>query len=233
MALPTVADIPYTLTQEIDSFGRKSAPERTRKEEPDSERAFMSDRGTAQHRIARWLNQATGGNQAQSGAIDITPATIEGAVRYATGGTGTFIMDVLSTAGQALGEEKVKSQNAPFLKALYGEVDSKAIIRDFYENRDEIEKSYAQLMAATKMGVPIPKSKQNDALYELGGYLQGIQKGLTELRKWEVDAVSREMSDDPEARKSGKADREKVEAEKAKLMRAFNKHYRKTWGAAE
>lgn len=233
MALPTVADIPYTLTQEIDSFGRKAAPEKTRKEEPDSERAFMSDRGTAQHRVARWLNQATGGNKAQSGAIDITPATIEGAVRYATGGTGTFIMDVLSTAGQALGEEKVKSQNVPFLKALYGEVDSKAIIRDFYENRDEIEKSYAQLMAATKMGVPIPKSKQNDALYELGGYLQGIQKGLTELRKWEVDAVSREMSEDPEARKSGKADRERVEAEKAKLMRAFNKHYRKTWGAAE
>lgn len=233
MALPTVADIPYTLTQEIDSFGRKAAPEKTRKEEPDSERAFMSDRGTAQHRVARWLNQATGGNKAQSGAIDITPATIEGAVRYASGGTGTFIMDVLSTAGQALGEEKVKSQNVPFLKALYGEVDSKAIIRDFYENRDEIEKSYAQLMAATKMGVPIPKSKQNDALYELGGYLQGIQKGLTELRKWEVDAVSREMSEDPEARKSGKADRERVEAEKAKLMRAFNKHYRKTWGAAE
>lgn len=233
MALPTVADIPYTLTQEIDSFGRKAAPEKTRKEEPDSERAFMSDRGTAQHRVARWLNQATGGNKAQSGAIDITPATIEGAVRYATGGTGTFIMDVLSTAGQALGEEKVKSQNVPFLKALYGEVDSKAIIRDFYENRDEIEKSYAQLMAATKMGVPIPKSKQNDALYELGGYLQGIQKGLTELRKWEVDAVSREMSEDPEARKSGKADRERVEAEKAKLMRAFNKHHRKTWGAAE
>jgi hypothetical protein len=41
------------------------------------------------------------------------------------------------------------------------------------------------------------------------------------------------MSDDPEARESGKADREKVEIEKAKLMRAFNKHYRKTWGEAE
>lgn len=229
MAAPTILDLPIQIGFEVSSFGSKSAPPRSDfYPKPDSERVFLGDSGTAQHRLARWLNAKTGGSEAQSGGIDIVPATFETAVRGATGGVGTFAMDVVNTLAQMIDPvDDVQARNVPWFKAVYALQDERTTSRQFYENRQEIEQDYKQMTAAMKLGIKVDMDDpENKALLKIGKQMTMVNEFMQKLRKAEVAIIENDKM--PETEK--KARRKELAMQREKLMKSFNKSFNEVWG---
>ncbi|MCA3219997.1 MAG: hypothetical protein ING59_15875 [Burkholderiales bacterium] len=230
-AAPTVLDLPIQLATERSGWGRPAVSTRSPYDErPDSERYFLSDAGTAQQRIAQWLNASTGGDRARSGAIDVAPGTLETAVRSATGGLGTFLADVASTVGQ-LGDSTatVNPANVPIFKALYGQHDNRTDQARFYENRKEIEQRYRQGLAAIKLGIRVDlDDPENKAVMQLGETLVLLNRHLGQLRRAEIAVIENAKLGDEAKR----LERERIDNERTKLMRAFNKTFTETFRPA-
>jgi hypothetical protein len=228
---PTIADLPIQLATERNSWGRPSVPQRSAWDaRPDSERLFLSDAGTAQQRIAQWLNSASGGDRARPGAIDVAPGTIETLVRGATGGLGTFLADVVNTVGQ-LGDSTapVNPSNVPIFKALYGQNDNRTDQARFYENRRAIEERYKQNLAAMKAGLPVDLSDPEDrAVMELGETLGLVSRFLSQLRRAEIAVIEADKPDDWK-----RLERERIDAQRTALMRSFNKSFNETFKPAK
>ncbi|WP_373069802.1 LPD38 domain-containing protein [Sulfurimonas sp.] len=78
--------------------------------------------------IAKTLNTATGGDQFNSGAIDISPNTLDYLFEYATGGLGKFISRSADAAVKSYKGEDLDVNKIPFVRAAVGETREKAAL---------------------------------------------------------------------------------------------------------
>jgi hypothetical protein len=226
---PTATDLAINIATETNSFGEPAAPRKDdRYPRPDSERFFMGAAGTTEQKIARWMNAQTGGNQAQSGRIDVAPATLTTLARGATGGTGQFVLDTFNTVAQLTDSTaEVNPRNIPFFKSVYGVSDERLTSRQFYANKDEIEENYRQLMMAMKAGIKVDfNDPENRALVMLGKHMDAVGEQLSDIRKWEVSIV-----EDPKLTdKQKELKRKEVAAVREKVMKGYNAQFAKVWG---
>ena len=93
-----VAAMPTTLKPALQSAlnvnyrGGQIVPEsKFERANPDAYKAQRRNRTGWASDLAIWLNEATGGNRARSGYIDISPETINHWIRGYTGGIGSFV----------------------------------------------------------------------------------------------------------------------------------------------
>ena len=106
---------------------------------PDSQ-LFFEHRVSPQSRaITTWLNNVTGGNEIESGWVDISPATLDHLYEAFTGQTGKFIERSYRTGKQLFKDGKVeKWKDVPILRQIIGEPYP---YTTYYKMRDLIDES--------------------------------------------------------------------------------------------
>lgn len=138
---PTAIDPAVDLTLNRDFTDRPIMPENNPfgPPEPDSQRAWP---GVGPHwkAIAEFLGEATGGNDIEEGAIDVSPETLEYLSGVAFGAAGAFVDRVVSLPMKAA-QGDLDSNDIPFARKVSG---SKAQWVDkglYYERTAEVEQA--------------------------------------------------------------------------------------------
>ena len=72
--------------------------------------------------------------------LDVNPSEIEHLITGYTGGTGRFVTDLVTTAGQLVTDEEVDFKNVPFINSFIKKTPEKkwTILREYYDLKDEI-----------------------------------------------------------------------------------------------
>jgi hypothetical protein len=226
--LPTIADLPYQISEGVNSFGRPSAPERSPFDvRPDSSRMFTSQMNTVSEKLAKALNELGGGNEAKAGKIlgvetSVTPGTIQTLISGTTGGLGSFVEQVGSSVVAMTGDEKdVKASKIPFLNKFYGEVDEDANIRGAGDRMREIKKLSDQVKAQQKVGLDPELDKDEKRLISLANMQDAYQKQQTLMRKAEVAIIK----DDKMTEAEKTLQRRQIKVERDRLATEVNREY--------
>jgi hypothetical protein len=229
-ALPTIADLPYQIAENIDSFGRPSSPEKASWDtRPDSSRMFTSQINTVPEKIAKALNELGGGNEAKAGKImgietSVAPGTIKTLIGSTTGGLGTFIEQVGSSIVAATSDEKdLKAAKVPFLNKFYGEVDEGANIGGASDRMRKVRESVAELEAQYKLGLSPEIGSEEKRMMMLAEASKNYQKAISEMRKDEIEVAKSDM---PEAQK--KLLNQQIRVQRDKLATVVNRVYLKS-----
>jgi hypothetical protein len=106
---------------------------------PDSYRHWQSTPD-----IFRWVadmaNKATGGNEIEPGALDMSPDTYEHLWGFVSGGIGRFFGRVADTAGKvATGRmDEIEPENVPWVRSFYGRLDEDSHRAEYYRQREQV-----------------------------------------------------------------------------------------------
>lgn len=69
--------------------------------------------------VAKWLSDATGGDDYKGGAIDLNPAQVEYILKGMIGGPYSFVDKFVKTAKMTFGAQPVEAKDIPFANRLY------------------------------------------------------------------------------------------------------------------
>lgn len=186
----------------MNSFGQQMYPEDERNPNaPDASKFFASQAGTIFQKAAEKLNQWTGGSKFTSGAIDLTPATIENLVRTYGGGPASFVLDLLNAeyARQTIKRPDLDARRLPFVKQLYGQIDAESDRMAGFDRMKDIASKVDPIVAAVKAGDNEEASKlfkEAGPIATLGGALKEARSELSDVRKAELAVINSEVSDD-------------------------------------
>lgn len=204
-AAPTVAD-PFVqwaenkswtgapLRREQPRFGRE-VPEYTLTQRRDSEFAKAT---------AKWLNDATGGDDVAPGTLDFPPALFDHIVRSATLGTGQTISQVADFATKSVLGEEISRNAVPLLNRFMGDVDDTIRSREFWDRYSKAKVLLDQATAYRKQGRDDKAEEligENRALIDLAKGYKAQSKPLRALNKerQEVELGDAEYADRREA----------------------------------
>ena len=180
--LPTV----FTPLREIDKnenfFGgpiyRENFPTGTQL--PESQMSMASTKapfiGTA-----KAINKFFGGNEQESGDVDISPDVLEHLAEFALGGAGQFYLRSGNALEKWAKEEDLKAREIPFLRKVRGEPDDNLSLSDFYERKKILEQKEARvnfLRGAERVAY----RKENANYIKALGHLDRAEERLRELR---------------------------------------------------
>jgi hypothetical protein len=201
-AVPDVLNAPAQALLNINSFGRAMYPERGQQDEniSDSSKFFAGQAGTIFQRAAATLNEKTGGNEFKGGLLDFTPATLENLARSYGGGPVSFALDMANMVyvRQSIERPDIDIRRAPFIKQLYGEIDSETDRQAGFQRLDKIHEVLDPIAAAKSAKRPeLAAAMREEAgpVGNLGGVLKVINKQLTTLRKQELAIIANDESD--------------------------------------
>jgi N12 class adenine-specific DNA methylase/predicted RNA methylase len=97
---------------------------------PDSELA-MRDTSAFSRAVARWLNDVTGGDEVASGAVDVSPATLDHWMGWAGGGTGRFVNRVADLPARVGGDGELRASAVPVANRFVGQPSETINAREF------------------------------------------------------------------------------------------------------
>jgi len=151
---PTVLD-PFLQTGEnIDWTGRNIKPPINpydRSPKPESQNYYGSAPGWAK-KVAKQVNELTGGSNAVPGALDFSPNYYDHWFRFVTGGVGNFVAEAFGTSKKLVTQEEIESHEVPFWGKLKGEVNEASTYSMFNEYMQEIEYALEDLEDAKSLG---------------------------------------------------------------------------------
>lgn len=135
---PTILDPIIQLAENKKFSGapiRKEQPAYQPKK-PDSQLYFESVRPTSKA-FTDWMNKLTGGNEIESGTIDINPENVDFLIDFIGGGSGKFINNTITTGTELLTKGDFPDiKNIPIAREFIGEggkTQTKNIIYEMYE----------------------------------------------------------------------------------------------------
>lgn len=184
---PSLGDVLIQLTTGTNSFGRPVAPFKSDFDpKPDSENYNLRQAGGTALKVARWMNWASGGNEARSGAIDVSAGTIENVIRNMTGGTGQFVYDTMNLGWKAVdsatgGAPDISPRDIPLARRVYGELGSDVDQGIFYENRKKVQDAAKNVKGEAALGIESPPS--DIAMAGLNSGASRITQQLSKIRK--------------------------------------------------
>ena len=113
--------------------------------------AYSSRRSTNEvfKHTAQFLNDATGGSEFRSGAVDMSADRIDYLLAYFMGGVGRFFGDSSDVVGKMLLDKEIRKTDMPILSTFFKEPSEYADQFEFYANRDYLESVFAELKQAT------------------------------------------------------------------------------------
>lgn len=239
---PTIVDPIIQLSQGVNGFGKPVGPPKSEYDKrPDSEIVSGARHGKVEHRIARYLNDATGGNPGREGFLDFQPGTIGNLGGILGGGTGRFISDVINLGYLGIQDQPIERRDIPIYKAFYGEYDSKAGLGLYYERSKSAMKQFEAMKLEQSIGVKRSKAtqKEYDAmpseekaklerpytdeekfLQRMGGQAQDMSKALSEMKKWEVSIAESKSPD-----KEKELKRREIQKQREKMAVQYNKDW--------
>lgn len=159
---PTVVDPLIQISENKTFSGRALMPEdRFGIVTPDHMKFWKSTNPLAKS-ITKKVAELTGGDAVRSGAIDISPATLELWVSTITGGIGRTAADTVGTIVRLVGDEETTVTRIPFLRRVYGTDYDRATQSLFYERLDEVKTFERQLKMyrGTLRGVMLRREKK-------------------------------------------------------------------------
>lgn len=179
LGVPDALDPVMEAVLNVNSFGRQLYPEGMGQDKlPDSEKVWGAQKGTWKHSVARWLNENTGGSMYHEGAISVTPASIDNVARGYGGGVTTFLSSLADTlVTQGVSRDRVEWWRAPFVKQLYGEVDTMADQALAYDRLSQIEQAAKAIR------------DEFGPMADLGKAAQAARQRLTKIRKEEIRII--------------------------------------------
>ncbi|GGI85829.1 hypothetical protein GCM10007978_24380 [Shewanella hanedai] len=132
--------------------------------------------------LAVWLNDVTGGSKFRSGAIDITPQSIEHFAKFMGGGVLQFGLRWQNLAVKAMEGKEIESREIPFARRFYKQLNPKAAIGEFYIAKDSLAKvkaDYLSLHGKDK----VEFEREYESSLELQKFASSIEKSLRNLNK--------------------------------------------------
>jgi hypothetical protein len=212
---PTLLDPFAQMAENKNFFGGPIMPDARQfgAPQPDSQRYFNSVRPISKE-IAETLNELTGGSKFESGAVDVSPETLDHFWDFTTGGLGRFFADVPNAAKFATGGD-VPVRRVIGLRQVFQEKSEYADRMRFDENVDRIEAAKAtvkELRAANDVPALMTYIKEHP---ELGLYTtaNSALKQARDLRR------RRKMTTDAELQRQ-------IDEQLAAIYTSLNKRYR-------
>lgn len=123
--------------------------------------------------IAKWLNRLSGGNERESGWIDVSPENIEYAVEAYGGTVFTNIQDTFDTTTSLITGQDIEAKNIPIVRNYYQKIDTERAKQEIiYEMLDEAGRTdYGELRTNRFMDAL-------DAMVERGEMEEGYAESL-------------------------------------------------------
>ncbi|TQV82870.1 LPD38 domain-containing protein [Aliikangiella coralliicola] len=172
--------------------------------------------------FAKSINKITGGDEYEKGYVDIAPESFEYLFKYATGGFGTFINNVVDTNNSLNDSYKATDiRKFPIARKLVGKTHPYQDISDFYDRVDEV-------MLIHQKFIDLPWKQQaefrdkNIAALKLASLGKAYKAKLKKFRD-RVKVLSRKDKLTEFEKKQIKL----LEDEQKKLIDNFNKEYSK------
>jgi len=226
---PTIAQPFIEIARNENFFGspiyRENFPTGTQL--PESSMSMSTTR-TPFKWMAKLSNSLIGGNEQQSGALDVSPDVLEHLAEFALGGAGKFGMRNLDAFEKWQKGEDLKVREIPFLRRIKGEPDERVSMGDFYERKIKLEQLEARLdvlRGADRINFRKNNAQKLRTLRDLERAEDQLRK-LREQRKRIKAIASRSPQD---ALKMGKAE-EEIYDRMNSVYNRFNKSYDKKVG---
>ena len=167
--------------------------------------------------MAEFLNQATGGNEFVSGALDVSPDAIEYLFKYYTGGAGKFVVRSGKTLEDIAKGKDVDINNVPLARLFFASQRESEPAGRYYEYREELLRDRNIEVGKIKSGQkPTRETIQLGKLMELEKLTQKKIKALNKAQK------QAERIEDPIKREEAL---DKVYEAKMKAYSVFNGAY--------
>jgi hypothetical protein len=214
MMAPTLAD-PIVQMAENKSFaGQPLKPEHTfdsRAPKPEYLMHWSSARETSKD-VAKWLNDVTGGNKVEPGAINVSPEWIDLMVDFTFGGLGRTTASFIDAPVKIIRGEELPTENVPFLRKVTGYKSDNGVKFRYYEWTKDVayaEQGLKQLKGSDR------EELLNQPRAKMIGLYKMAEKQLRRLRK------SRRL-----AAASGDTERTDMLDERMReIMAKFNRKY--------
>lgn len=188
--VPTVLKPIYDLSVNEDFFGSQIYNENFAFSEPvpDAVRGRKTTPDMFKN-VSRFVNEITGGNDFESGAVDFSPESLYYMFKFAVGGTGTFLSNSAETVATGIsaaqGEDvDVKSRKIPFVRKVYAEPNEYVDQENFYDRFDLVRQRANAIKDRIKKGDP--KEDDRDMYSKVASMVKVYEetaKKLSEIRK--------------------------------------------------
>ena len=159
LAAPTVVDPFVSIAINEDYKGDpifKESPQFASRPVPDSQAYWSSTSGTAKT-IANTINSLTGGDDVESGFIDLSPDVMEFWFDYTTGGVGRFVQRSLEAPFEIVDAingdfEGSITRAIPFARKVIASPSEREDVSNYLENRKALFTIMARFDIARKSG---------------------------------------------------------------------------------
>jgi hypothetical protein len=227
--LPTITQPFWELAKNENYFGSPIYKENfpTGVQSPASQLAMSSTR-TPFKNAAKILNSLTGGNEYESGYMDVSPDALEHIAEFALGGAGTFGLRSMNAFEKWLAGEELESREVPFLRRVMGEPDRNIAVADYYDRKVKLEQKEAAIQGL-RGADRIKYREQNQDYVTMFGVLNSIERKLRKIRQMESQLRSRAALSPANAEQYATG-LEVLEERKQKLYDQFNNLYDKRVG---
>jgi len=129
---------------------------------PDSQLFYDSVRNNSKQ-LAQWLNRVTGGNEKISGKIDVSPENLDYLFDQYTGGVGKFLLNMWGTGESIVRGEKIKTENVPFLRDYYRDINVQASrVGVIYDYISESKRNIFSAKEKQEFYASVQKVKETD-----------------------------------------------------------------------
>ncbi len=166
--------------------------------------------------LTTWLNDVTGGSEFRSGQIDIAPQSIDHLVKFMGGGVLQFAARWQNLAAKNANGKEINSADIPFYRRFIKEINPKATIGEFYDDKHVLVKYFAEFKSLRGQHKVEFRREYSEQL-KLHNIASKIEKSLRALNK-QKRAI--EASNLPESIKNTKVDN--IENRKISLALRFS-----------
>jgi hypothetical protein len=186
--LPTVFDPAIEIATNQSFTGAPISPTRYPGDHsPDSQKHFAATPDAFQ-KTAEFFNWATGGNEIEPGAVDVSPDTIEHLWGYVVGGIGRFFGQTVDVAGKvATGRtDELEWEHIPIVKSFRGKYDDDARRAEYYRLREEVQTAreyYVDYLESGNEEAAEDFKSRYPIEVEAIGVFDGAEKQLRRARK--------------------------------------------------
>jgi hypothetical protein len=208
---------PFAMVAENKNwFGGPLMPERNRSEivpTPDSQRYFKSVLKPAKW-VAQFINDVTGGDDVESGLVDVSPETLELVVDQVGGSAFRFAKDIalLPTRG-----EDLRVHHVPFLRRIMAQKSEYIDSKRYYKAREEVE--------IAKEKAEVYPARERSDLLRLSTALKASERQLRKYRK--IKKRFEVLAEDPKLKAIYKEKIKRIEANEKAIQNLFYQKYKK------
>lgn len=198
---PTVTKPVVDLAMNEDFFGSQIYNENFPFSEPvpDAARGRKTTPNAFKN-VSKFMNEVTGGNDFESGSVDVSPESLYYMFKFVIGGTGKFLNNTAETTGTVVdkiqGEDvQIESRKTPFVRKVYAEPNDYVDQESFYNRYDLVrQRTNAIKDRLQKKEASLQDRKDYSKVAGMSNFYKETAKQLSKLRKKKKQA---QKIDDP------------------------------------